>query len=151
MTINSDIKESIEKNLPSLVAKELKEYIEQAEKDKSTIKSLCGTNEKLLSDLSKLQMNWTQVEANKKISEDLSRRRQEVERLEAALNLKAQAVLIHDEFNKRHVGEMKELVALVFKNNQYKYQEDGQRPVPYNPNGTSYTGAPFNKTVTQEG
>jgi hypothetical protein len=147
MAINDDIKAAIDKNLSTEVGDVLKKRLE-----------LVDSLEKKLAAEVKLSLERVEriAEQTKVIERagDLDKKAQELKTKDAEVTsklLRAEIVALKEEHAKERVAEMRNLVALVFQNNQFKYTltDNGYLPVPMS--GGGYTNASHQRTITGQG
>lgn len=149
MATLDDVRAAIEKNLSAEVGEILKKRLAKADIDAAT----CETQKEKIASLEK---QISDLYSRVKIGDELEARIQKAEAAERSLLAATALKEIVDlklEFAKERVNDMKHLVALVFQNNQYKYQvtDNGYLPVPQGPGGGGYFTANHSRTIAGEG
>ena len=148
MAINDDIKAAIDKNLSTEVGKALKERLELVE----VLEKRLETYEKLAKE--RTQLIETQTAQLAKFG-DLERRAAAITVTDIEVSkklLRADIIALKEEHAKERVAEMRNLVALVFQNNQFKYQvtDNGYMPIATSM-GSAMSQASHSRTITATG
>ncbi len=145
--LTNELNELIQRNLPELVGKELKQRLEQAEKDARDVATLRAAVQHH-ENLSQLRRSLEERETKAKARELA------LATSEQAYAVKAAVLELREKHATERVAEMRGVVGDVFRNNVLKYRQTGVEnvPVPGSGQACGYVDQkPINKIVESEG
>lgn len=125
MNITDDIKKVIEAQLPAAVGDLLKQRLLQAdalEKHNADLQKIAEQNNRLIAELRGQLQDQAAV----------TRRAEEIKKQESAVAAREQACALNEvrlECAKERIADLKEITAVVFSNNRFKYSEVGDVPL----------------------
>lgn len=122
MNIEDDIKEAINKNLPSQVGDVLKRKLEEGDRLIEINKTLKQNTNVITKEYDKLKAKETLLNNAKIKLGDAIAKEKEVELREELIKLK-------EEHCEIRVADCKDIVSKVFANNRFKYQQYGNIPI----------------------
>lgn len=141
MSLNEKILESINTELPAMVAGELKNFIADAEANKAALDRLRAEHQEAMAELTKFRALNAQASSVTAREVAVTARERAVELTEAIHKVKA-------ECNDQRVGEIRELVRTVFQSNRLDYSLSLGIPVkdPYGSSQIQQTSGTITKT-----
>lgn len=147
MALPAELSEVIQRNLPEMVGKELRDRLEKGEKDAAELARLrqrAGVEESL---------NTKQRDLENRASK-LAETEARLAARDTNLTLREGLIELREKYAADRVTEMRSVVQDVFRNNYLKYMERGNAPlaVPGSASCGGYTAAQaYDKTVEREG